>query len=76
MHASRFHVKQPRLIDTRLNGEHHAVVRYNGLEAEGEAATKQEAKREACAKMKCLVLAGPQDEALGAQGRSRPVNAS
>lgn len=66
-HAGRFHMKQPRFICGLLNGRHHVVVRYNGMEAEGHAATKQAAKREACAKVKDLILAGPQDKALGTQ---------
>jgi hypothetical protein len=69
-HAGRFHMKQPRFTCAELvNGQHHVVVRYNGLEAEGHAAVKQAAKREACAKLKALILA---DDASGAELGLRP----
>jgi hypothetical protein len=70
-HAGRFHMKQPRFIDAKLlNGQHHVMGRYNGLEAEGHASTKQDAKREACAKLKALILAD--EAALEAQPGLRP----
>lgn len=65
-HAARFHMKQPRFAHaTLVTGQHHVVARYNGLEAEGHASTKQGAKREACAKLRERILAGPEEEALG-----------